>query len=179
MCWADFVAGAPELGRTASSLIQRFGFVYVGTVRRDGAPRISPVEAHVARGALMLVMVAASRKAGDLARDPRVTLQSPVTDPGDPGMELKLRGRVTEVDEGQRAATADVVEAASGWRPQPSWRFFAVDVESVAVLEWEQGEMILSRWDRPRGLRPAARFRLDAEASAYRPTRWRRSVGSG
>jgi hypothetical protein len=168
MNWADFETGAPELGRAARGLIERFGFVFAGTVRRDGAPRISPVEAHIVRAQLMLVMIAASHKARDLDRDPRVTLQSPVTDSADPGDELKLRGRVAEVDAEQRAATADALEGRSGWRPRPSWRFFAVGVEAVAVLTWEQGEMVLRRWDRRHGLRPPRRLRLDADVSAYR-----------
>jgi pyridoxamine 5'-phosphate oxidase-like protein len=168
MCWADFEAAAPDMAAVARSVIERRGFVYAGTVRRDGAPRISPVEAHFVRGRLMLVMIAGSRKAQDLARDPRLTLQSPVAGAGDPGVEVKVRGRATEVDEQQRAATADAVEAHSGWRPQPSWRVVAVAVEAVAVLAWEQGEMVLGRWDRRAGLRPQTRLRLDAEASAYR-----------
>ena len=168
MRWSDFETGVPELGRLARSLIEGAGFVYAGTVRRDGAPRISPVEAHIVRGRLMLVMIAASRKARDLERDTRVTLQSPVRDARDPGAELKLRGRVAEVDEEQRAATAEAVEAASGWRPEPSWRFFAVDVEAVAVLVWEQGEMVLRRWSAGEGLSGPMRLRLDSRASEYR-----------
>jgi hypothetical protein len=167
--WADLEAGAPDLGRLARSLLDRHGFLYAGTIRRDGAPRISPVEAHLVRGRLMLVMVAGSQKARDLDRDPRVTLQSPIADPGDPGAELKVRGRVTDVDDDQRAATTEAVEAASGWRPRPSWRFLAVELEAVALLGWEEGDMVLSRWDRNRGLLPASRLRLDPEASEYRP----------
>ena len=169
MSWANFEAAAPELERAARSVIERDGFVYVGTVRRDGAPRISPVEVHIVHGRLMLVMVAGSWKARDLARDPRVTLQSPVPNAADPGVEVKVRGRVTAVEEEQRAATADAVEARSGWRPQVSWRFVAVDVEAVAALAWEHGEMVLTRWDREAGLRDPERRRLDAEASIYRP----------
>jgi hypothetical protein len=169
MSWQQFEAAAPALARSGRELIERRRFLYAGTVRRDGAPRISPVEAHIVRGRLMLVMVAASEKARDLARDPRVTLQSVVTDPGDPGAELKLRGHVIEAGEAQRAATADAIEAVSGWRPQPSWRFCDVAVDAVAVLEWEAGEMVLHRWDPARGLRPPRRLRLDVAASAYRP----------
>jgi Pyridoxamine 5'-phosphate oxidase len=169
MCWADFEAGAPELSRAARSLIERHGFLYAGTIRRDGGPRISPVEAHLVRGRLMLVIVAGSQKARDLARDPRLTLQSPIPNPGDPGAELKVRGRVTEVDDDQRAATTGAVEAASGWRPRPSWRFLAVELEAVALLVWERGDMVLSRWDRREGLRPRMRLQLDPEASEYRP----------
>jgi hypothetical protein len=69
MRWVDFEAAAPDLGAAARSVVERAGFVYVGTVRRDGAPRISPVEAHFVRGQLMLVMIAKSRKAQDLGRD--------------------------------------------------------------------------------------------------------------
>jgi hypothetical protein len=166
--WEEFAVAAPQLAAGAGSVLERFRFIYVGTVRRDGAPRISPVEAHVVGAELMLVIIAGSRKAMDLARDPRLTLQSPVADPGDPGVEVKLRGRVGEVDTAQCAATADAIAASSGWRPQPSWRFLAVDIEAVAVLAWQEGEMLLTRWDRRGGLRPAVRLRLDAEASAYR-----------
>jgi len=166
--WEEFEVAAPQLAAAAASVLARFHFVYVGTVRRDGAPRISPVEAHVVGAELMLVMIAGSRKALDLAHDPRLTLQSPVTDPSDPGVEVKLRGRVGEVDTAQRAATADAIAASSGWRPQPSWRFLAVDIEAVAVLSWQEGELVLTRWDRRRGLRPPVRLRLDAETSVYR-----------
>ena len=166
--WEEFVAAGPQLAADAGPVLERFRFLYVGTVRGDGAPRISPVEAHVVGAELMLVMIAGSRKAMDLARDPRLTLQSPVTDPGDPGVEVKLRGRVAEVDPAQRAATADAIAATSGWRPQPSWRFLAVDIEAVAVLSWQHGDMHLTRWNPRDGLRPAVRLRLDAAASAYR-----------
>ena len=60
--WADFEAAAPELAMQGRALIERFRFVLVGTIRRDGAPRISPVEAHFVRGHLMLVMIAGTLK---------------------------------------------------------------------------------------------------------------------
>jgi hypothetical protein len=168
MQWAEFEQAAAELSARARAVMDRFGFVLLGTIRRDGTPRISPIEAHVVDGDLMLVMIAGSRKAADVARDPRIVLQSPVTEAEDPGTELKLRGRVVEVGDAQRRATADAIEAASGWRPEASWRFLSVEIESVAVLEWVEGEMLLSRWDRRRGLRAAERRRLDVEESRYR-----------
>jgi hypothetical protein len=168
MQWADFERAAPGLASQARAAIERFGVVLLGTIRRDGTPRISPIEAHVVRDRLMLAMIAGSRKARDVARDPRVVLQSPVTEAEEPETELKLRGRVVDVDDEQRAATADAIEAASGWRPRCSWRFLSVEIESVALLEWIEGEMQLTRWDRGRGLRPPERRRLDLEASRYR-----------
>jgi len=151
--WADFEAAAPELAAQGRELIERFRFVLAGTIRRDGTPRISPVEAHFVRGHLMLVMIAGTLKVRDLLRDPRILLNSPVTDPDDPNAEFKLRGRVVEIrDQVLREDTADTVEAASGWRPPERWHFFAIDIEDAAFIAWEGGEMLMTHWNRDRGL---------------------------
>jgi hypothetical protein len=126
--WADFEAAAPEVAAPARELIERWGFLLVGTIRRDGTPRISPIEAHFVEGQLMLVMMAGSWKAADLLRDPRLVLNAPITNPDDPGAELKLRGRAVVVDDAElRHATAETIERASGWRPPDRWHFFSVD----------------------------------------------------
>lgn len=169
MRWGDFEQVAPEIAARAHGSFERFGFVLVGTVRRDGTPRICPVEVHVVRHQLMLVMIAGSHKAHDLARDPRLVLQTPVTNAGNPGCEIKLRGHVTDVDETQREATAASIEATSGWRPHDSWRFFTLTLDSASCIEWNEDEMTLKCWDQAHGLRPTARRRLDMETSRYVP----------
>ncbi|WP_459958692.1 hypothetical protein [Nocardia sp. IFM 10818] len=126
------------------------------------------MEIHFVRGELMLVMIAGTYKVRDLGRDPRALVRTPVCDAAEPGDESSVRGRVREVgDEGQRAATAAAVEARSGWRPRDSWRFFAVDIDAVSHTEWRGDEMVLTRWDAGRGLRPAERRRLDMAVSGY------------
>ncbi|MDI3423842.1 pyridoxamine 5'-phosphate oxidase family protein [Streptomyces luteolus] len=167
--WAGFAQVAPDLARRARAAAERCGFVLVGTIRRDGTPRISPVEIHFVRHQLMLVMIAGSHKARDLDRDPRLVLQTPVTHPASPEPEAKLRGHVIDVDETQREATAASIEAASGWRPRNTWRFFAVTLNAANYIEWQEDEMTLSHWDNVNGLRPAERRRLDMEASRYVP----------
>lgn len=169
MRWAAFEAAAGALATQARALLEQHGFVLLGTIRPDGTPRISPVEVHLVGGELMLALIAGSLKARDVRRDPRVTLQSPVSDAADPGTELKLRGRLVDVDAAARRATADAIAAASGWRPADSWRFMALDLAAVAVVEWQAGEMVLRRWDARRGLRAGRRLRLDMGASRYRP----------
>jgi hypothetical protein len=157
-CWADFEGAAPELAAQGRELIDRFGFVLMGTLRRDGAPRISPVEARVVQGHLMLVMIPGTHKARDLLRDSRLVLNTPVFDPADPGFELKLRGRAVAVeDRGQLEATAEATEAASGWRPPSDWHFFSVDVEDVALMEWDRGALAMTRWVAERGLERTTR----------------------
>jgi hypothetical protein len=168
--WSDFAIAAPALAAPAQDLLQRYGFVYLGTIRSDGTPRISAVETHLVQQHLMLVMVAGTQKARDVRRDPRLVVQTPVTDPHDPGEELKLRGVALTVDADLRAATTATIEDASGWRPQPSWLFLEVGVQAAALLSWnpETGDMLLTRWDHNHGFRGPETRHLDMQASQYR-----------
>ena len=157
--WADFAEAAPEIAAPALELLERFRFVFAGTIRRDGTPRISPVEAHLVRGELMVVMIRGTLKARDVLRDPRIVLNTPVIDPGDPEAEVKLRGRVVEIeDDGLREATAARVETAGGWRPDPSWHVFSVDLDDAAHIAWRDGVMKMSRWTPDRGVERVERL---------------------
>jgi hypothetical protein len=53
-----------SLGRAARERLLGPGVVLVGTIRRDGCPRISPVEPFVLDGDLWLSMLWQSHKAG-------------------------------------------------------------------------------------------------------------------
>ena len=152
MQWGEFEKTAPEVAGSARQLIERWGFLIAGTIRRDGTPRMSPVEGHFVAGELMLVMIKGSLKARDLLRDPRIVLNAPVTNAGDPGAELKVRGHVGAVDAEQRRTTAEAVAAASGWRPPDDWHFFSVDVDDVAHILWTDGAMDMTRWSARGGL---------------------------
>src|SRR5207249_3618148 len=44
MMWSDFAVAAPELAAIGQQRIEATGLVVIGTLRRDGSPRISPVE---------------------------------------------------------------------------------------------------------------------------------------
>ena len=151
--WADFETAAPMLAAQGRELIERFRFVLVGTIRSDGTPRISPVEAHIVSGHLMLVMIPDTLKARDLLRDPRILVNSHIIHPDDPNTEFKLRGRVVEIqDRALREETADAIEATSGWRPPENWHFFSLDIEDAAFLSWQGGVLDLTRWNGDRGL---------------------------
>jgi hypothetical protein len=151
--WANFEAAAPMLAAQGRELIERFRFVLVGTIHSDGTPRISPVEAHLVGGHLMLVMIPDTLKARDLLRDPRILVNSPITHPDDPNTEFKLRGRVVEIREQDlREATAEAIETTSSWRPPAGWHFFSLDIEDAAFLAWQSGVLDLTRWNCDRGL---------------------------
>ncbi len=169
MDWGGFGLAVPRLAERVRGEVERFGFVLLGTVRRDGTPRISPVEAHFVQQHLMLVMIAGTWKVRDLERDSRVLLRTPVTNPATPECDLQLRGRVFGVDEPLRTVTADSIQATSGWRPHETWRFFSVAIREASCIEWDEDEMRLIRWDEVRGLRPTERRLLNMERSQYLP----------
>jgi hypothetical protein len=147
LTWGVFAAAAPELAAASREVVERWGFLVLGTIRRDGTPRISLVEAHFVGDHLMLVVIAGTLKARDLLRDPRLVLNAPVLDAMKPEVELKLRGRAVEVaDDALRRATADAVEARSGWRPPESWHVFSIAVDDVALIRWKGSVMDMTRW---------------------------------
>ena len=102
--WAEIETAAPELAARARAVFDAHKHKVLATLRRDGSPRISGIEADFADGQLWLGMMPGSRKALDLRRDPRLALHSPSVDPpeGDPGSwagDAKLSGRAVEVDD--------------------------------------------------------------------------------
>jgi Pyridoxamine 5'-phosphate oxidase len=162
--WADFEEAAPELAALGRERIERFGFVFLGTVRKDGGPRVSPVEAHFVAGHLAVVTIAGSLKALDLLRDRRAFLHTPVLDAqrGAPG-EFKLRGGAVEArDRALRDAVADTVEPESGWRPPDDWRVWTMDVESAVFHAYDESNEVhrMLVWTPERGLERSTRTYL-------------------
>jgi hypothetical protein len=138
MSWRDL---PPELARG-----DLLGFAYLGTLRADGRPRISPVEAYLWEGDLLIGVMPRSLKARDLARDPRCTLQSLVADPDSGVPELKLYCRAVE-------ARGEPPGAWWSGRPAADARVYALEVEEGALVEWNvrDGEMTVTSWSPARG----------------------------
>jgi hypothetical protein len=70
--WAEFADASPRLAEVGATRMEEPGVVLVGTIRREGTPRISPVEPLLWDGDLRLSMLFGSHKAADLQRDRRV-----------------------------------------------------------------------------------------------------------
>lgn len=159
--WADFERAAPELAKLGRERIERFGFVFLGTVRKDGGPRLNPAEAHFVEGELTHALMKSSLKALDLLRDPRAYLHTPVlsAEYGEPG-EFKLQARAVLVtDEPVRRAIQDAVERRSGWRPPDDWPLFKMDIKSAAFHEYDRKMDIhhVKRWTPERGYEASTR----------------------
>ena len=152
MRWREFAAAAPELAAFASERMRETGILILGTNRADGWPRISPCEAYVADGELMLGMMWRSKKALDLLRDPRLSLATPQTHHDAPYPDLKLYGRATEVHERSRKqALEDTQYAAINWRPSEPYHAFTVDIERAGFISFGKDHRMM-RWSASSGL---------------------------
>ena len=80
MDWSQFGSREPSLAAIGEERLESTGLVLLGTLRKNGWPRISPVEHLIFEGQLYLGMMWQSRKALDLLRDPRCSLHSTVSD---------------------------------------------------------------------------------------------------
>jgi hypothetical protein len=145
MTWQAFAAGAPGMAAFAREQFAQSGMALIGTIRRDGTPRISCIEPCILDGALYLGMLWQSRKALDLLRDPRIAIHNAVcTNIGNEG-ELSLRGRVRDVHDPEvRRRYVEAVERTS-WK-EVDFHLFAVDVESAAVVTYGNGEQSVELW---------------------------------
>lgn len=149
MTWEQFQRSAHDLAALAEERFQRHGLVLVGTLRQDGWPRISPVEPLIVDGVLYLGMSYRSRKALDLLRDPRITVQTIVTNKDGTEGEIKLYGRAEDVQSlDVRRAYLDAVRRELGYElsPDQDFQLFAVDIDSAAYLVIEGEEQKVRVW---------------------------------
>lgn len=154
MNWDDFEAAAPELAGVGRERLAT-QVALLGTLRRNGSPRISPVEPYLVSGHL-LFGVMRSAKGADLERDTRCILHSSVSDPNGSEGEFKLFGRAVLVaDAALRDADPEV-----WWRSYPaqSASVYSMDIESASFIAWNFDTMTyeLTRWSLAGGVRKTA-----------------------
>ena len=153
MRWNDFAAAAPELAQLGRERFDRHELCLVGTLRRDGSPRISPCELDFAAGELFLGMMWRSPKALDLLRDARCVLHSCTYDRRGTQGDFKLYGRARDVrDAESREAFRGAIKARIDWDPPDPFHLFALEVTSAGYVVFGD-ERFGMAWDPDRGLR--------------------------
>src|SRR5437879_4392874 len=132
--WSAFARTEPELSEHAE---QRLGTApcFLGTIRRDGWPRVHPVGPFILRdGRLIVTMYPTSPKAHDIRRTGQYALHGPTED--------------TEGGRGEVLITGTAVEAL------PS----AADAErGYIAFELLVGEVLATTYDREDNYRPVRR----------------------
>jgi hypothetical protein len=127
----------------------------MATIRQDGSPRISGIEATFADGELWLGSMAGSRKTGDLRRDPRLALHSASEDPPEEASlwrgDAKLSGRAVEVQDPDRMK-------ALGGGEEPG-DLFRVEIAEVVLTRVGDppDHLVIELWREGEGLRQIIR----------------------
>lgn len=159
MKWGDFKTTTPELAEAGEKLFDRIGVVLIGTIRKDGSPRISPVEALIANDRLYIGMMPKTLKALDLLRDARCTIHSvPVDRMGSEG-EFKAHGHAIDVqDAAERHLYCEELFKKMGWNPEGmDFHLFSFEIDSAGFFATENMEArLIKKW---RVGEPVSQFR--------------------
>jgi hypothetical protein len=147
--WKDVESSEPEFAERVRRVFDAHVNKIIATVRADGSPRVSGIEAQFADGELSFGSMPGARKGADLRRDPRFALHSASPDPPAdnqaswPG-DAKISGR---------AVYGGPVDGE-----QPGDRFTA-DIRSVVLtrLNDTASALVIESWQPGGGLRRVER----------------------
>lgn len=150
--WAEIVAAEPELAAEAHGFMEARVHKTIGTVRPDGAPRLSGIEARFIDGELAFGSMPDSPKVRDLARDPRFMLHSGSQEPDVWDGDAKLSGTLVEITDG--AVKAAYVQAA-GTAPPGAFHLYIADITELVVLRMGDppDHIVVRRWTPGGGVR--------------------------
>jgi hypothetical protein len=112
------------------------------TLRADGSPRVHPVEPWIAAGLLLVRFRARSPKVGEVARDARYALHSPMDNPDGIGGEFLVTGWMEQVSPAHPASRRFAEESSE------PLAFYALSVEEVAATTYEGPDLdpVYRRW---------------------------------
>ena len=149
--FADLEAELPGFTARVRACFDAHRHKVLATLRPDGGPRVSGIEASFAGGQLWLAGMPRSVKFADLRRDPRMALHSGSDEPDTFTADAKVSGRAVEVvDTDGRAAFAE----ATGTPADGDHELFRIDLEHVVLtaVAPEKDALIISSWRPGRGL---------------------------
>ncbi len=119
--WRDVEQVEPEFAQRVRALFDAHRHKTIATLRADGSPRISGIEAVFEDGELAFGSMPNARKGADLHRDPRFALHSATVDPV-AGSEARWPGEAKI--SGRAIATGPIAAGPDGDR-------FGIDIAEV------------------------------------------------
>ena len=149
--FSDVETEQPEFAARVRACFDAHRHKVLATLRADGAPRVSGIEAAFAGGQLWLAGMPRSVKFADLRRDPRMALHSGSDEPDTFTADAKVSGRAVEVvDTDERTAFAEATGTPAGG----DYELFRVDVEQVVLTAVAEAKdaLVISSWRPGRGV---------------------------
>ena len=155
--WQDIVESAPEFAAAARGRFEARVHKTIATLRADGSPRISGIEAFFGGGDIWIGSMPNARKALDLRRDPRYALHSGSEDPPDWPGDAKLSGRAEEITDQDRRV--ELFRAVGSDPPSSDSHLFRLEVEEAVLvgLSEARDRLVLQLWRPGRPLKTIER----------------------
>ena len=146
---------ALDLAERVRSRFESHIHAVLATLRRDGSPRLSGMEAPIRDGHLWLGMMPGSLKAADLHRDPRFSLHSSLDTE-----QLSLGD--ARIDGQAVAATPEEVDVFVAGHRMPienpdAMVLFTVRISRATLTRVEGQELAIETWTPSEGLRELRR----------------------
>ena len=148
--WRELVEAEPAFAAQVRTVFDRHRHKTITTLRRDGSPRISGIEAQIVGDDLWFGGMPDSRKIRDLLRDPRFALHSGSDDPPGWTGDAKVAGEAVYVTDPKQIAA---LAATTGEGPGPA-SYFRADLQEVVLtcLGEPADHLLIESWHVGRGL---------------------------
>lgn len=153
--WAEIAATEPRFAHAVQAVFDMHKHKVLATLRKDGSPRLSGIEATFVGGEVWLGMMPNSLKALDLRRDPRMALHSATVDVELVLGDAKLSGRAIEM------TGPDVWKVLNlDADPEEGSHLFRIDVTEVSLTRVGEprDHLVIESWTPGRGLRSERRY---------------------
>ena len=144
--WGEIAASEPDFAERVQERFAAYKHKVIATLRKDGSPRISGIEAEFKGGQVSMGMMQGSLKARDLQRDPRLALHSGTEDPSAEAIagevvDAKLSGLAREI-------------------PGKDHHVFHIDVQEVVLVSVGDpaDHLVIETWQEGRGLHSVKRY---------------------
>lgn len=153
--WGQFEVQAPELAGRIRLRFESHIHAVLATLRRDGSPRLSGMEAPIRDGHLWLGMMPGSLKAADLHRDPRFALHSSPDTEELPLGDARIDGQAV-------AATPEEIDLFVTGHRMPiedpdTMALFTARISRATLTRVEGQELLIETWTPKEGFQEIRR----------------------
>src|SRR5262245_35751254 len=132
--WSDVETEVPELAARARKVFDAYKHKTLATLRADGWPRVSGIEAEFWNGEVWLGSMPDSRKGADLKRDPRFALHSATADAELTDGDAKLTGLAVPATRDEFVAYVTRLQETAEQVPEGDFDLFKVDLKELVVI---------------------------------------------
>ncbi len=150
--WNQFEEEAPVLANAIRERIEAHKHLVLGTLRANGTPRLSGIEAFLIGENLWIGSMPGTVKARDLIHDPRMSLHTAPLDITLSEGDAKITGTAIEASMETKEWFRDQVDVPPG-----PFHLFCIDIQEAAYVTLDGSQLVISSWKPGRPTRQVRR----------------------